>query len=98
MSDRHVTKVSVNVDAGESERKQMASKKPNQKLGQTLHDLEAAFADWEALSDTPVAPQAAPSAAPVTGSIAVLPRDLALRQKTKMLLDQLRQQLSDLDE
>lgn len=52
-------------------------------LGRTLQDLEAAFADWEKLSDAPVAPTEKQI-------------DPELRKKTKKLLEELREQLSDL--
>ena len=71
----------------------MATKKPNQKLGQTLQDLEAAFADWETLSDSPAAPLIAPKI-----SAAAAAKDLELRKKTKKLLDQRREQLAALDD
>lgn len=75
----------------------MASVKagPSKKLGQTLHELESAFADWEALSDS--APVTAAEAAPLTPSVSRNEsKDAELRKKTKKLLDQLRQQLSEL--
>ncbi len=74
----------------------MATGKPQSgKLGQTLHELESAFADWDKLSDeaplTPLTP-------PATRATASADRkDLELRKKTKMLLDQLREQLKALD-
>ncbi len=67
------------------------SKKTNEKVGQTLQDLEAAFADWEALSDIPVEPAVA-----VTASPSAQPKDAELREKTKKLLNQLREQLAEL--
>lgn len=66
----------------------MASAKPH-KLGKTLEELESAFADWEALqTDTPVAATAAPEER----------KDTELRKKTKKLLEQLREQLSELED
>jgi hypothetical protein len=64
------------------------SKKVGQEIGRALQDLEAAFADWEALSDTPVAkPEAKPTA-----------HQNDVREKTKKLLNQLREQLAELAE
>ncbi len=70
----------------------MATSKPfqSQKVGRTLQELESAFADWEALTDTPVVSPAV--AAPLAGH-----KDHELRKKTKMLLDQLREQLKELE-
>ncbi len=71
----------------------MATGRPaSGKLGQTLHELESAFADWEKLSDE------APAAALPTRETSIADRkDLELRKKTKMLLDQLREQLEQLE-
>ncbi len=69
----------------------MATSKPFQshKVGQTLQELESAFADWEALTDTPLeSPEKATSETR---------KDSELRKKTKMLLDQLREQIAQLD-
>ncbi len=71
----------------------MATGKPaSGKLGQTLYELESAFADWEKLSDE------APAAALPNRETSIADRkDLELRKKTKMLLDQLREQLEQLE-
>jgi hypothetical protein len=68
------------------------TKSSNGKVEQTLHDLEAAFADWEALSDTPEKPAVAAAEAPLTA------QQQDVRQKTKKLLSQLREQLAELEE
>ena len=62
------------------------------KLGQTLHELESAFADWEKLSD-----EAPKAARPIRETSTTDRKDLDLRKKTKMLLDQLREQLEALE-
>ncbi len=59
----------------------------SKKVGQTLQDLEAAFADWEALSDVPAAAQ---PKEPTTA------HQQDVREKTKKLLNQLREQLAEL--
>ena len=66
--------------------------KANAKVGQTLQDLEAAFADWEALSDTPEKPPQAAPAAELTS------HQQDVREKTKKLLSQLREQLAELED
>jgi hypothetical protein len=71
--------------SGKPTNKRFELNRHSNKVGQTLQDLEAAFADWDALSDAPAVP------APVVES-----KDIELRKKTKKLLDQLRQQLAEL--
>jgi hypothetical protein len=72
----------------------------SKKVGQTLQDLEAAFADWEALSDTPMADdQAAQQGAQGTQQSAhQSAHQQDVREKTKKLLNQLREQLAELAE
>lgn len=67
----------------------------SKKVGQTLQDLEAAFADWEALSDHPAAPTADPVAQQGAHPSA---HQQDVREKTKKLLNQLREQLAELAE
>jgi hypothetical protein len=86
---------------------------PNKKLGQTLQDLEAAFADWQSLSDSPAFALHPSNGASVTAKnketnmsmnpaslalAAAAAKDLQLRKKTKKLLDQLRVQLAALED
>jgi hypothetical protein len=72
----------------------------SQKVGQTLQDLEAAFADWEALSETPATAGAAaiqrPGPESARNTDAPSAKDAELRKKTKELLNQLREQLAEL--
>lgn len=71
------------------------------KLGRTIEELEHAFSDWESLSES-----LSESRAGSIGRIAETPeasspaalKEEELRQKTKKLLGQLRQQLNELNE
>lgn len=65
----------------------------------TLQDLEAAFADWEALSDTPEKESEKQSEKPAKAAEAPLTAlQQEVRTKTKKLLSQLREQLAELED
>jgi hypothetical protein len=76
----------------------------SQKLDRTLQELESAFLDWEALG-TIKAPENSPSdssqansSGPLLSGASTSENDLEFAKKTKKLLIQLREQLSELND